>query len=126
MRETFQARLQSLCTQKRSGGWKDGWVYGRLTSEFGELQPDELNAIATALGYKYGFNPMVKGIWEEDWKSEKPLYSLLQNKPNSKSTRQPNQSLTDVERALVSTLFQLTPEQQLQLLNALQAWLKQA
>lgn len=51
------------------GLWKDGWVYGRLKEEF-DLQPDELNKLATVLGFKYGWNSSVENILEDQWKKE--------------------------------------------------------
>ncbi|MGB7084664.1 MAG: hypothetical protein WBD47_03860, partial [Phormidesmis sp.] len=61
MRQEFSERLKVLLREKFSGSWKDGWVYGRLKQEF-DLQSDELNALATALRFKYGWNSAVKDI----------------------------------------------------------------
>jgi hypothetical protein len=157
MREEFPARLNSLISEKHSGGWKGGWVWGRLQLEFEELQPDELNAIAAALGYKYGYNQLAKRMWEEDWQATKPSWERVQHENALKqaenehinalihanerierenalkqaekerlnalirakqSLSQPKQSLTEVERVLISIIFRMSPEQQLQLLDA--------
>ncbi|MBW4552530.1 MAG: hypothetical protein KME35_15685 [Aphanocapsa sp. GSE-SYN-MK-11-07L] len=132
MREQFPARLNSLISEKQSGGW----VWGRLQLEFGELQPDELNAIATALGYKYGYNSLAKRMWEDDWKATKSSWESIQRekalkkvenerlnalilaKQSVQHNNQPKQSLTEVERVLISIIFRMPPEQQLQLLDA--------
>jgi hypothetical protein len=158
MREEFPARLNSLISEKHSGGWKGGWIWGRLQLEFEELQPDELNAIAAALGYKYGYNQLAKTMWEEDWQATKPSWERMQREKALKqaenerlnalihanerierekallkqaenerlnalirakqSPSQPKQSLTEVERVLISIIFRMPPEQQLQLLDA--------
>ena len=69
MRQAFSNRLKILQKEKLAGSWRDGWVYGRLKQEF-SLEPDELDALATALGFKYGWNHSVKDILERQWQKD--------------------------------------------------------
>ncbi|MGC9504411.1 AAA family ATPase [Baaleninema sp.] len=48
-----------------SSFYSDGWVYGRLKQKLGSLQADELNKLAEVLGFKYGWNPTVQELLEQ-------------------------------------------------------------
>lgn len=69
MRHTVLERLKILLSERAVDGWRDGWVYGRLKQEF-DLQPDELNAIAEVLGYKYGWNAALEQLLWKQWQEE--------------------------------------------------------
>ncbi len=141
MRQEFLNRLRVLLLERRSGSWKDGWVYGRLKQEF-DLQPDELDAMATALGFKYKWNPGLKFVLEEQWQKEEPhwmaqelkklerqvflnqekddlsskIAALLQDLETSNGLRE---ELTDVERALVSLILKMKQDEQIWLLESI-------
>lgn len=70
MRQEFLDRLQAILREKAGGGWKDGWVYGRLKQEFA-LQQDELEEMARRLGFKMGWNAPLESLLEEQWEREK-------------------------------------------------------
>jgi hypothetical protein len=139
MRQEFLSRFQALLSEKRLGLWKDGWVYGRLKQEF-DLQPDELDAMATGLGFKYKWNPMLKEILEQQWQKEEPRWmeqKLNQLQAEASAKRQTanisgkiaalleeleaseglRQQLTDVERALISLILKMTEDEQIWLLE---------
>lgn len=88
MRQEFQERLQALLKEKVFGGWKDGWVYGRLKQEFA-LESDELNAIASSLGFKYGWNSTVEELLESQWQEAESIWI--------------NQKLTKTRKTLAHT-----------------------
>ncbi len=69
MHPDFPSRLKALIAEKMAGSWKDGWVYGRLKQEF-ELQPDELDVMASALGFKQSWNPGLHNLLETQWQAE--------------------------------------------------------
>jgi hypothetical protein len=69
VRHTVLERLKCLLRERAVDGWRDGWVYGRLKQEF-ELQPDELNAIADVLGFKYGWNAALEQLLWKQWQEE--------------------------------------------------------
>lgn len=73
MRQEFLDRLQALLKERSCGGWRDGWVYGRLKLEF-TLYPDELNKIASALGFKYEWNSAVENILEGQWQKDESAW----------------------------------------------------
>lgn len=121
------------------GSWKDGWVYGRLRQEF-DLQPDELNAMATALGFKYGWNPMVKDILENQWQEDEVRWmqqeankiqkqASLNRQKNDLSQEitvllqeietvaKPRQELTEIERALIALIIKMNVDEQWWLLK---------
>ena len=121
------------------GSWRDGWIYGRLKQEF-DLQPDELNAMASALGFKYGWNPMVKDILENQWQEDEVRWmqkeanklqiqaSLNQQKDalsqkiatllqEVETVAKPKQELTDIERALIALIIKMTADEQLWVLE---------
>ena len=66
MRPEVLEQIKVLVREKHAGSRKDGWVYGKLKQAF-DLQPDELDQLAAALGFKYGWNPTVKDILEKQW-----------------------------------------------------------
>ncbi|MBW4550860.1 MAG: hypothetical protein KME35_07100 [Aphanocapsa sp. GSE-SYN-MK-11-07L] len=139
MRQEFVDRFNALLSEKRQGLWKDGWVYGRLKQEF-DLQPDELDAMATGLGFKYKWNPMLKEILEQQWQKEEPRWleqKLNQLQAEVSAKRQAasidrkiatllaeletsgglRQQLTDVERALISLILKMSEDEQIWLLE---------
>ena len=139
MRQEFFERLNHLQKEKMSGSWKDGWVYGRLNQEF-ELQLDELNAMSTALGFKYGWNAAVKDILENQWQEEEVRWmqqelGKVQRKVSSnrqkerisqkiaallqelETTNQSERKLTDVERVLIALILKMRADEQLWILE---------
>jgi len=77
MDQKFTDRLQVLIDERRSRRFKDGWVYGRLKQEF-DLQPEQLAIMATALGFKYGWNLVVQDLLEKQWQQDQPLWLELE------------------------------------------------
>jgi hypothetical protein len=147
MRQEFLDRLQALLKEKAFGGWRDGYVYGRLNQEF-TLYPEELNKMASALGFKYGWNPSVEDILEEQWQKDESRWmqeklakaqrqlSHHQQKTDLASkideTRKKaalyqeieasgrsNREMTDIERALVGLILKMEASDQLWLLETI-------
>jgi hypothetical protein len=139
MRQEFSDQLKILLKEKFAGSWRDGWVYGRLKQEF-DLELDELNAIATALGFKYGWNSTVKDILENQWQEDEVRWmqqelnkvqkqvSLNRQKNNIsqktaallqelETTNKPRQELTEVEQALVALILRMKVDEQLLMLE---------
>ena len=139
MRQEFFERLNYLQKEKMFGSWKDGWVYGRLNQEF-ELQLDELNAMSTALGFKYGWNAAVKDILENQWQEEEVRWmqqelGKVQRKVSSnrqkerisqkiaallqelETTNQSERKLTDIERVLIALILKMRADEQLWILE---------
>ncbi len=130
MRQEFSDRLRILLKDKFAGSWKDGWVYGRLKQEL-KLQPDELDTLAIALGFKYGWNHAVKDILENQWQEDEVRWmqqelekvqkqaSLNRQKVNisqkiAELLRElealddnPRRELTDIEQALVALILKM-------------------
>ncbi|NET09367.1 MAG: hypothetical protein F6K16_32620 [Symploca sp. SIO2B6] len=77
MRQEVVDRLQVLRMEKLGSIWTDGWVYGRLKEEF-ELQPDELEFFAEQLGFKYGWNPKLQAVLEQQWQQQGPIWKGIQ------------------------------------------------
>ncbi len=59
MRPQVFTKLEKLVQQKKLMAYQDCWIYGILKQEF-ELNPDELNALAKVLGFKFGWNSTVE------------------------------------------------------------------
>ncbi len=141
MRQVFSDRLKILIKEKSVGLWRDGWVYGRLNQEF-DLQLDELNAMTTALGFKYGWNSAVEEILESQWQEDEVRWmqqhldkakrqaSLNQEKDDlsrkiaellqeSETTHKPRKKLTRVERALIALILKMKVNEQLWVLEAI-------
>lgn len=140
MRQEFSDRLRILLKDKFAGSWKDGWVYGRLKQEL-NLQPDELDVLATALGFKYGWNHSVKDILENQWQEDEVRWmqqelskvqkqaSLNRQKVNISQKiaallqelealdNKPRRELTDIERALVALILKMQSDEQLWVLE---------
>ena len=139
MRQEFSERLKILLKEKFAGSWKDGWVYGRLNQEI-DLQPDELDAIATSLGFKYGWNSVVKDILERQWQEDEVIWmqreltkiqkqvSLNQQKADLSrkiatmlqelgTSDKPRQELTDIERVIIALLLKMKAEEQIWVLE---------
>ncbi|MEM9215020.1 MAG: AAA family ATPase [Cyanobacteria bacterium P01_F01_bin.150] len=97
MRQEVVERLQVLRMEKLGTSWTDGWVYGRLMEEF-ELQPDELEFLSEKLGFKYGWNPGLKALLEEQWQRQGSIWKGIQKtvaaqnqvKPPSPSRARPS------------------------------------
>lgn len=139
MRQEFPDRLKILLREKFAGLWKDGWVYGRLKQEF-DLQPDELNAMVAALGFKRGWNPMVQEILENQWQEDeirwmqqeanklKKQASLKHQKhelsqkvtallQEVETVAKPRQELTNIERVLMALIIKMNADEQLRVLD---------
>jgi stage V sporulation protein K len=67
--QPFLQRLQELIQERFAGSYRDGWIYGRLLQEF-DLTPEQLNLLATTLGFKYGWNAIVQDILEKQWQED--------------------------------------------------------
>lgn len=139
MRQEVSVKLQELLSERRKFGWKDGWIYGRLKKQF-ILTPDELNAIAKALGFKYGWNSTVENILEEQWRKEEIHWmnyekrkleeevDRLQSKIDVEAKikqlvyeynkmKSLDREMTDIERGLVVLIMKMKPQDQLWLLE---------
>ncbi len=145
MRQEFLDRLQALLKERAFGGWRDGWVYGRLKQEF-TLHPDELSTMTSALGFKRGWNSAVEDILEEQWQKDE---SRWMQQELAKAQRQSSHNqikadltskidtarkmaavyqeleasgklkreMTDIERALVGLILRMEDNDQLWLLE---------
>ena len=69
MRQEFLERLRVLLNEKSMQCMRTGWVYGKLRQEF-DLQADELQEMARRMGFKKGWNPMLKSLLEDEWEKE--------------------------------------------------------
>jgi hypothetical protein len=139
MHPEFLDRLKQLRLERFSGSWSDGWIYGRLKQEF-NLQPDELDAMASALGFKYGWNPTVKNLlkeqWQQDevrWMQEKLVRIEQKVSLNRKKTDisqkiaelaqeleasgKRRKELTDIEQALMALIFRMDTTEQMWVLR---------
>jgi hypothetical protein len=140
MRQEFSDRLRLLLQDKFAGSWRDGWVYGRLKQEF-NLQPEELNALATTLGFKYGWNRAVQDILENQWQEDEVRWmqqeltkvqkqvSLNRQKVSTSQKiaallqelealdNKPRRELTDIERALVALILKMQSDEQIWVLE---------
>ncbi|MBE9065923.1 hypothetical protein IQ260_04585 [Leptolyngbya cf. ectocarpi LEGE 11479] len=139
MRQEFSDRLKILRKERVTGSWRDGWIYGRLKQEF-DLQPDELNTMATVLGFKYGWNPMVKNILENQWQEDEVRWmqqeaNKIQKQASLKRQKytlsqkiavllrevetvaKPRQELTDIERVLIAQIIKMEVDEQVWMLE---------
>lgn len=145
MRQEVTNRMQTLLREKSASGWLDGWVYGRLKQEFA-LQPDELNAIASALGFKYGWNAAVEDVLEAQWQKEEKFWmeqELVKAEANLSHTQKKaevaskidltrrmtsllqaleasgevRQEMTDLEKVLIRLMLRMKTDEQLWLLE---------
>lgn len=66
MRPQFTQKLNAL----RGQFHPDAYIYVRLLQTLGNLQADELNALAASLGFKYGWNDVVQQLLEEQAKQQ--------------------------------------------------------
>lgn len=143
MRQIFLDRLKVILSEKTLGGWRDGWVYGRLKQEF-ELQPDELNAIAQVLGFKYGWNASLEKLLWQQWQAEESRWKQqeLKTAKQQLSKRQQDaniaqeinmtkiakdlcddgvfdRELTQLEKKLMKIILTMNVEEQLWLLDVI-------
>lgn len=133
MRQEVKDRLLSLIKQRAVEGWKDGWIYGQLKQEF-KLSVDELNSIASTLGFKYGWNPTVEEILEKQWQEEEKTWKQHQQiKEQEKRSRTlprkmhalkeeleaSETTITDVEELLITMILKMDINEQLRLLETL-------
>jgi hypothetical protein len=136
MRQEFLKRLQEILIEKAGGGWKDGWVYGRLKQEF-TLQQDELEEMARRLGFKRGWNAPLELLLEEQWVREKCAYETLNRVRKEEAERnlsarevqhitdalrthlRAERDIGDVEMALFLLIFRMSSDEQRNLLNEL-------
>jgi stage V sporulation protein K len=61
MRPQFTQTLNALRSQFHT----DAYIYVSLLQTLGKLEPDELNVLASSLGFKYGWNDIVQKLLEE-------------------------------------------------------------
>lgn len=145
MRQEFINRLRVLRQERNAGSWRDGWIYGRLKQDF-DLQPDELNEMTAALGFKHGWNSFVKDILENQWQKDEvrwELYKrdqaqskisqklkvleiseekdeLLQELRNLGISRDASRTkLTEVERVLIGLILRMRVDEQSQVLSTI-------
>jgi hypothetical protein len=143
MRQIVLDRLKVIISEKVLGGWRDGWVYGRLKQEF-ELQPDELNAIAQVLGFKYGWNAALEKLLWQQWQLEESRWKQqeLKTAKQQLSKRQQDaniaqeinmtkiakdlcedgvfdRELTQIEKKLIKIILTMDAEEQLWLLDVI-------
>ncbi len=125
MDQEFLNRLQMLLRERLSGAYKDGWVYGRLKQEF-DLQPEQLDAIAKALKFKYGWNPDLQNILERQWQEDEVTWmqrellraKIARDQENANTSRKISHQMAVTK---FGTLDQPPKDQQLQAgLNQLQ------
>ncbi len=136
-KSVFADRLLTILREQSAGSWKDGWVYGRLKQEF-DLQSNELEAISTALKFKYGWNKSVEEILERQWQEEEPRWlsqklAIIQKQADLSRRKkdvtqkmttltqeiEENRKLTEVERILISLILKMNVEDQEQVMNAI-------
>lgn len=143
MRQEVKDRLRLLIVQRSMEGWKDGWIYGQLKQEF-KLSADELNSIASVLGFKYGWNSSVEEILEKQWHIEEKAWKQKQQiKEQEKQSRALRKSISndvlvtrkmlvlqqelealgatisDVEELLITMILRMDANEQLHLLETL-------
>jgi hypothetical protein len=136
MRQEFLDRLQAILREKAGGGWKDGWVYGRLKQEFA-LQQDELEEMARRLGFKMGWNAPLESLLEEQWEREKRAEKTLNRVRQDEVKRnlaakevqditnalhrnsQEKRDFSDVEMALFLLICNINTDEQRNLLGEL-------
>jgi hypothetical protein len=105
MNPDFLDDLRMLRSERFSGSWSDGWIYGRLKQKF-NLQPDELNEMARALGFKYGWNPTVKKLLEEQWQQDEVRW-MEQNLIRIEQKVSLNRKKTDVSQRIAELVKEL-------------------
>lgn len=141
MRQEFLDRLRILLRERSAGSWKDGWVYGRLKQDF-DLQPDELNEMAAALRFRYGWNSSVKDILENQWQEDEVRWMRQERETTKNKVSQqleklnisgeiarllheletldiPREKITDLERVLIKLIFRMRVDEQLWMLEAI-------
>jgi hypothetical protein len=114
MQNVFESRLKTLIKEKFAGSWRDGWVYAQLKQEFA-LEAAELNAIAAALGFKYGWNAAVEQILEDQWEKDKSRWfdTLIKGRHQALNAR--NSEI--IQRKLLELVYAMGPQDQLWLLK---------
>lgn len=116
MQSDFENRLRILIKEKFAGSWRDGWVYGRLRQEF-TLSKCELDAVASALGFKYGWNSAVEKILEDQWEKDKSQWfdTLIKGQRNALKT----QNKEVIEKKLLDLVGAMSSQDQLWLLEVI-------
>lgn len=94
MHPNFSSRLNTLIVESMAGSYKVGWVYGRLKQEF-DLQPDELNVMASALGFKRGWNPGLQNLLETQWQAEEDRWREREQQKCCKQLEQQKRQVQD-------------------------------
>lgn len=116
MREDVQKRLKVLVRERFAGLWSDGWVYVQLKQEF-DLTSDELDKLASVLGFKYGWNPVVEQLLEDQWEKDKSRwFDVLLKQHKQAGNRQDNQVIED---KLVELVRAMSSQGQLWLLEVI-------
>jgi hypothetical protein len=130
-----------LRIERRSGSWTDGWIYGRLKQEF-DLQPDELDAMTSAMGFKYGWNTTVENLLEGQclkdevrWMEQKlsrieekvslhrkksdisDKIAVLVQELELKSSSSNKKEYTDIEQALMGLILKMNYDDQMWVLK---------
>jgi hypothetical protein len=143
MRQIVLDRLKVVLSEKAVGGWRDGWVYGRLKQEF-DLQPDELNAIAQVLGFKFGWNAALEKLLWQQWQLEESRWKqqelktakqqLSKHQQDANIAQEINMTkiakdlcddgvfdreLTQIEKKLMKIILTMDAEEQLWLLDVI-------
>ncbi|MEB3291952.1 MAG: hypothetical protein VKJ24_02210 [Synechococcales bacterium] len=116
-------KITELTWQRKAGGHIDGWLYGMLKQEF-DLTPDELNAVAESLGFKYGWNPTLKMLLEEQWQKEETQRQERERLQKKYQNEQELQALRVKKQDLQDTAARLKKIRKLEAENAATALLK--
>jgi hypothetical protein len=94
MRDEVMQKLESLLKERKIFNYKDGWIYGCLKNEF-DLTSDELDSLANALGFKYGWNSTVEEILEGQWQEEADRIRELERAKEIRLIEQKKKKLAD-------------------------------
>lgn len=116
MREEVQKKLKILVRARFSGLWSDGWVYAQLKQDF-DLTTDELDKLASVLGFKYGWNPVVEQLLEDQWEKDKSRwFDILLSQHKQACNRQDSQVIED---KLIELVRAMSSQGQLWLLEVI-------
>lgn len=116
MRQEVQKKLKILVRERFSGLWSDGWVYAQLKQDF-DLTTDELDKLASVLGFKYGWNPVVEQLLEDQWEKDKSRwFDILLSQHKQACNRQDSQVIED---KLIELVRAMSSRDQLWLLEVI-------
>lgn len=77
MRQEVEKYLTQLMFQKLEFSLTEGWVYGQLRHEF-SLGQDDLEELASRLGFERGWNPVLEDLLEYQWSKDKETMQTLE------------------------------------------------